>query len=169
MPLTRITKGQASPATGSRFHGAVEAGRVGDRRGHGQHAAVAQGSFQQGGPAVEIRQHHAHAGRRRFQFPIAEHGGGIPGDFADAAAEFGEDGMLQRPRGEVDVAVGTPRLAQQLARQQRLRGGDVEGIDRPRALRPRKTATPCPSAAYSANFCHTAASSGGGSSRQTAA
>ena len=108
---------------------AVEPGRVGYRRGHGQHPAVAQGAFQQGGATVEIGEHHAHAGRRRFQFPIAVDGGVFPGDFGGAAAEFDQDGMFQRPRGEVSVAVGTPRLPQQLARQQALRGGDVEGID----------------------------------------
>ena len=63
MPFTRITNGQVGrrrPAAGSRRRG--RAGRVGDRGGHGQHAAVADGPFQQGGPAVEIGQHHA---RRR--------------------------------------------------------------------------------------------------------
>ena len=42
------------------------------------------------------------------------------------AAEIGQHGMFQRGGGEIDVALRPPRLPQQLARQQPLRGGEVE-------------------------------------------
>ena len=122
-------------------------GAIGKRRGHRQHATLAQRPFEHCRPAVAVLQHDADAFRQRAQLPVTEDRKGVPGDRTGLAAKRGEDGVLEIARGQVQIALGPRSLPQQLARQEGLGLAGSLNESTGEAFRPRKIATPCPSAA----------------------